>query len=58
MAMIVAPSDYDYENRTDLCAFTVGASTVLKSVEIWSLETTTEGFFEAQQNRIWEPQTE
>jgi beta-fructofuranosidase len=41
----------------NLDAFTVGAPTTLKKVEIWKLKPTNEGFLEAQQNRIWEPTT-
>jgi sucrose-6-phosphate hydrolase SacC (GH32 family) len=47
----------DYENKLDLEAFTVGAPTTLKLIEIWRLEPTNLGFREAQQNRIWEPAT-
>ncbi len=39
-------------------AFTVGAPTTLGRVDIWPLRPTTEGFRKAQQDRVWEPQTE
>ena len=37
---------------------TVGAPTKLKSVEVWKLKPTNQGFFEARKNRLWEPKTE
>jgi sucrose-6-phosphate hydrolase SacC (GH32 family) len=46
------------QRRTGLDAFTVGAPTTLKKVEIWKLKPTNEGFLEARANRIWEPQME
>lgn len=55
-ALVAAHEDYD--NKLDLEAFTVGAPTTLKSVEIWRIEPTNLGFREAQKNRIWEPATE
>jgi sucrose-6-phosphate hydrolase SacC (GH32 family) len=47
----------DYRGKRDLTAFTVGAPTTLKKVEIWKLKPTNQGFLEAQKNRIWEPNT-
>ena len=47
----------DYQGKSDLAAFSVGAPTTLKKVEIWQLKSTSDGFFTAQQNRIWEPDT-
>lgn len=38
-------------------AFSVGAPTTLASVEVWGLRPTNAGFFEAQKNRVWEPDT-
>ncbi|MAV33891.1 MAG: hypothetical protein CMJ59_00400 [Planctomycetaceae bacterium] len=48
----------DYLGQVSLGAFTVGAPTTLKRVEIWKLTPTNQGFLEAQQRRIWEPQTD
>lgn len=48
----------DYRGRHDLGAFTVGAPTRIKTIEIWKLKPTNQGFLEAQQNRIWEPVTQ
>ena len=48
----------DYAGKPDLTAFTVGAPTTLKKVEIWKLKPTNQGFLEARKNRIWEPNTQ
>jgi len=47
----------DYAGKHDLTAFTVGAPTTLKKVEIWKLKPTNQGFLEARKNRVWEPNT-
>lgn len=47
----------DYAGKNDLSAFTVGASTTFRKVEIWKLKPTNQGFREAQMNRNWEPAT-
>ena len=44
-------------SEADLNAFSVGAPTTLKKVEIWKLKPTNQGFREAQKNRNWEPDT-
>jgi hypothetical protein len=46
---------YGHAGRTELRAFTVGAPTALKTVEIWALEPTNQGFLAAQESRIWQP---
>ncbi|MCX5770292.1 MAG: glycoside hydrolase family 32 protein [Candidatus Hydrogenedentes bacterium] len=53
----IIASHEDYLGKPDLAAFTVGAPTTLKKVEIWKLKPTNQGFREAQKNRIWEPDT-
>jgi sucrose-6-phosphate hydrolase SacC (GH32 family) len=47
----------DYIGKSDLNAFTVGAPTTIKKLEIWKLKPTNQGFREAQKNHIWEPDT-
>jgi hypothetical protein len=42
-------------DRRAMDAFTVGAPTTPKKVEIWKLKPTNEGFREAQKNRLWLP---
>ena len=46
-----------YAGKPDLTAFTVGAPTTIKKLEMWKLKPTNQGFLEAQKNRIWEPDT-
>ncbi len=50
-------SHADYSGKLDLNAFTVGAPTTIKKLEIWKLQPTNQGFREAQKNPIWEPDT-
>ena len=47
----------DYQNKLDLIGFTVGASTIIKQVDLWKIKPTNEGFFAAQKQRTWEPET-
>ena len=47
----------DHLHKRDLCAFSVGAPTVIKKVEVWQLHPTNQGFHEAQKNLIWQPKT-
>jgi beta-fructofuranosidase len=54
----VLTAHMDYAGRTGLDAFTVGATTELKSLDIWKLKPTNQGFLEAQNDRIWEPDRE
>ena len=54
----MAAAHMDYGGRTGLDVYTFGAPTTIQKVEIWKLRPTNRGYFEAQQNRIWEPETE
>jgi beta-fructofuranosidase len=54
-AMIAA--HMDYQGKTTLKAYTFGDPTTVKSVQIWRLKPTNQGFLDAQKNRIWEPNT-
>jgi hypothetical protein len=47
----------DYAGKRGLHAFTVGAPTAIKSLEIWKLKPTNQGFFDARENPVWEPRT-
>lgn len=38
-------------------AFTVGRATTLKSIETWSLRSTSQGFLQAMESPVWLPQT-
>jgi len=50
-----------YSSRTSsggemaLDAFTVGAPTTVRGVEIWKVRRTNQGFLDARESRIWEP---
>jgi sucrose-6-phosphate hydrolase SacC (GH32 family) len=55
-AMVAA--HMDYRGKTGLDAYSFARPTTLKSVEIWKLKPTNQGFREAQKNRIWEPATQ
>jgi beta-fructofuranosidase len=44
-----------YLGKRDLTAFTVGAPTTIKKIEICKLKPTNEGFLEAQKTQIWKP---
>ena len=48
----------DYKSNTGLYAYTYGAGTTIKELEIWKIRPTSQGFLEARQNRIWEVDTE
>ena len=54
-AMITA--HMDYRGKTGLNAYSFGDPTTIKSIEIWKLKPTNQGFLKARQNRIWEPDT-
>lgn len=43
--------------KQGLDAFSVGESTALKSVEIWKLKPTNQGFHKAQHDQLWKPET-
>lgn len=46
-----------YLGQPELRAFSVGTPATLKSVELWKLKPTHQGFREAQIKRVWEPAT-
>ena len=52
-AMIAA--HMDYRGKTGLNGYSFGDPTTIKSIEIWKLKPTNQGFLEARKNRIWEP---
>lgn len=51
----VVATQNDWSGRTGLNAYAFGAPTKFKKIEIWKLKQTNQGFFEARENRIWEP---
>jgi arylsulfatase A-like enzyme/sucrose-6-phosphate hydrolase SacC (GH32 family) len=48
-------ADMDYTQASGLDAFTWGADTTFKKFEIWRLQPTNQGYFEAKQNKVWQP---
>lgn len=55
-AVVAAHLAYQAANSFNLYAY--GDAITIKEVEIWRLNSTNQGFFKAQQSRIWEPITE
>ncbi|OFY00429.1 MAG: hypothetical protein A2X05_07675 [Bacteroidetes bacterium GWE2_41_25] len=47
----------NYQSNNGLDAYTFGAPTTIKKLEIWKLKPANQGFFEAQKSKIWEPDT-
>ncbi|MEM7117887.1 MAG: glycoside hydrolase family 32 protein [Chloroflexota bacterium] len=47
----------DYLGKSGLKAFTVGVPTMIRTVEIWKLKPTNQGFLAAQNHPVWEPDT-
>jgi len=54
----VLAAHMDYAGNSGLDAFTVGAPTTIKSLDIWKLKPTNQGFLEARENRIWDPDSQ
>jgi beta-fructofuranosidase len=54
----VAATFPEYREASQLRAYTYGAATTLRTVEIWSLRDTNQGLREARTSRIWEPKSE
>jgi beta-fructofuranosidase len=53
----VAVTCLDYQKSPNLDAFTFGPPPVIRTLEMWKLKPTNQGFREAQKNRLWEPDT-
>jgi len=51
----VLAAHLDHAGNLGLDAFTVGTQTIIKTLEIWKLKPTNQGFIDAQTNRVWEP---
>ncbi len=52
----VVAAHLDYHRANGLRAYTFGAPTTIKTVDIWKLKPTNQGYPEAQKRRIWEPE--
>lgn len=55
-AMIAA--HMEWRGKAGLDARTFGDPTTIKTLEIWKLKPTNQGFLQARESRIWEPRTE
>jgi sucrose-6-phosphate hydrolase SacC (GH32 family) len=51
----VVAAHMDYAGKPGLDAFTVGAPTTIKTLEMWQLRPTNQGFRDARVRPIWEP---
>ncbi|MEM7531282.1 MAG: glycoside hydrolase family 32 protein [Chloroflexota bacterium] len=47
----------DYQAAQGMRLYTYGDPTTLRQVDIWRMKATNQGFMEALENRIWEPET-
>jgi beta-fructofuranosidase len=54
----IVAAHLDYEDKNGLDAFSVATPTTIKSLDIWEIKPTNQGFLEAQKNHIWEPDIE
>ncbi|MDP6040307.1 MAG: glycoside hydrolase family 32 protein, partial [Candidatus Latescibacteria bacterium] len=54
----VVAAHMDYQSATGLNFYTYGNPTTIRQIEIWKMKATNQGFFEARENRVWEPDTE
>jgi len=54
----VLAAHMDWQKKRGIDGFTVGAPTTFKKVEVWRVEPTNQGFFEARKKRVWEPRME
>ena len=44
-----------YPTANCLGGYSFGAPTTIRSVEMWRIDPTNQGFLEAKKSRIWEP---
>jgi sucrose-6-phosphate hydrolase SacC (GH32 family) len=48
----------DYRSPIGLNVYAYGTATTIKSIEIWKMRPTNQGYFAAEESRIWEPKFE
>jgi sucrose-6-phosphate hydrolase SacC (GH32 family) len=53
----VVAAHMDWRSARGLHAYTFGAPTTIKQVDVWPLRPANQGFREAQKNRVWQPKT-
>ena len=56
--LAVVGAAMNYRSANGLHVYTYGAPTTIRKVEIWKLRATNQGFLEARESRIWEPNTD
>ena len=54
----VVAADMDWQSANGFDAYSWGAPTTIRKIEIWNMKATNQGYLEARKNRIWEPATE
>ena len=54
-AMVAA--HFDWQSNRGVDAYTYGTTTTFKKFEVWPLRPANQGYFEARENRVWEPDT-
>ena len=47
----------DYQSAKGLRFYTYGDPTTVRQVDIWKMKATNQGFIDARDSRIWEPET-
>ncbi len=52
-AMIAA--DLDWRSGSGVTAYTYGTTTTFKTLEVWPLKPTNQGYHEARKNKFWQP---
>ena len=54
-AMVAA--HFDWQSNRGIDAYTYGTTTTFKKFEVWPLRSANQGYVEARENRVWEPDT-
>lgn len=54
----VVAAHLEHVGKRTLHGFTLGAPTTLKTLDVWKIQPTNQGFLDARVNRVWEPRTE
>ncbi|MEM7033343.1 MAG: glycoside hydrolase family 32 protein [Chloroflexota bacterium] len=53
----VIAAHMDYQSAKGVHLYTYGDPTTIRQIDIWKMKATNQGFFEARDSRIWEPET-
>ena len=52
----VLTAHMDYQTASGFNLYSYGGATTIKQIDIWRMDTTNQGFLEARENRIWQPE--